>query len=112
MTWLISYTLIENLGWTLLHSVWQFALVAGVLFVILKCIDRGATNVRHFFSVCALFVAIALPITTYLHISNATGFAGKASSITQPDERFQDGTPTNNSIDHVGDWQAISHSQV
>jgi beta-lactamase regulating signal transducer with metallopeptidase domain len=112
MTWLISDTLIENLGWTLLHSIWQFALVAGVLFVILKCIDRGATNVRHFFSVCALFVAIALPIATYLQISKAPGFADKASSIAQPDEQFQDGTLTSNTIDHVRGWQAISRSQV
>src|SRR5215213_7874159 len=112
MTWLISDTLIENLGWTLLHSIWQFALVAGVLFVILKCIDRRATNVRHFFSVCTLFIAMALPITTYLQIAKSSDFVDKASSVARPEEQFQGSTPTGGRIDHFTDLRAISQSQV
>jgi hypothetical protein len=31
-------TLIENLGWTLLHSLWQIALIAFILFLLLRAV--------------------------------------------------------------------------
>ena len=37
--------LIEHLGWTLAHSLWQFALVAVVLWVILNVLRSGSANV-------------------------------------------------------------------
>jgi len=61
--------LIEHLGWTLVHSLWQFALVAVVLWVILNVLRSGPANVRYVLSVGALAFAVALPVATFLQVS-------------------------------------------
>ena len=37
----------ERLGWALLHSLWQGALIAGLLAVALFCLRRSRAAVRH-----------------------------------------------------------------
>ena len=61
--------LIEHLGWTLVHSLWQFALVAVVLWVILNVLRSGPANVRYVLSVGALAFAVVLPVATFLQVS-------------------------------------------
>jgi beta-lactamase regulating signal transducer with metallopeptidase domain/peptidoglycan/xylan/chitin deacetylase (PgdA/CDA1 family) len=61
--------LIENIGWTLIHSVWQIALVALVLFFALRFLQKSTANVRYSVSVLALGAALVLPAATFLNLS-------------------------------------------
>lgn len=92
---LINSKIIENLGWTLLHSFWQIALIAFVLFVILKIVRGLSAHIRYLISVIALVLAVALPIATFVQLA---GNFQKASSH----EEFSQ-------IQNPG--QAIKHSQ-
>src|SRR5215204_5230600 len=69
---LTGSSLIENLGWTLIHSVWQIALVAFVLFLMLRILANVSANVRYAVSVAAMAAAIILPCITFYQLTAAS----------------------------------------
>ncbi len=58
--------LVENLAWTLLHSVWQIGFVSILLFLTLRFISRSKANLRYFVAVFALSLALLLPVGTFI----------------------------------------------
>ncbi len=70
MNWeiLTNSKLIENLGWTLLHSLWQIALIAVVLFLLLRILKNFSANARYLVSVFALAFALVLSAATFVNI--------------------------------------------
>ena len=62
--------LIENLGWTLLHSVWQMALAALLLFLSLRLLARATPNVRYAVSVSMLALTITLPLASFAWLTS------------------------------------------
>ena len=70
----VSPALMRALGWTLLHSLWQGALVAAVLAGALLLLRRQRAEVRYVASAGALVVVVALAgITFGLYFSAGTG---------------------------------------
>ncbi len=67
----INSKIVETIGWTLLHSLWQIALVAFVLFVLLKLLRRFPANGRYWLAVSALVCAVALPALTFYQLNKA-----------------------------------------
>lgn len=72
MNWEIlrNSSLVENLGWTLVHSIWQIGLIAFVLFVVLRTLKDSSANARYLFAVAALGLMLVLPIATFISLSN------------------------------------------
>jgi beta-lactamase regulating signal transducer with metallopeptidase domain len=70
MTWdiFISSKIVENLGWTLLHSVWQIALAALVLFLLLRAFHSASANLRYLLAVFLLAAAFGLPAATFVKL--------------------------------------------
>ena len=64
--------IIENLGWTLLHSLWQIGFVALVLFMALRVLRDFSANLRYTVSVSALILSLILPVTTFVYLSTTT----------------------------------------
>ena len=58
--------LVEALGWTLLHFVWQGTLIAVVAAIILACLRRRSANARYLVACIALLVMALLPTGTFL----------------------------------------------
>lgn len=58
---------LEVLGWSLLHSVWQGALVAAGLWVALRLAPPAAVRVRYAAAVVGLAALLALPALNYRH---------------------------------------------
>lgn len=58
---------VEVLGWSLLHSVWQGALVAAGLWLALRIAPASAVRVRYAASVVALAALLVLPALNYRH---------------------------------------------
>ena len=56
MNWEIftNSKIVENIGWTLLHSFWQIALVAFVLLLLLRVLRSSSANVRYLAAVSPL----------------------------------------------------------
>ena len=80
---LLSTPLAYHLGWTLVHFLWQGALV-GALYACLRFLLRDSEpQSRYWLSLTALTVLAALPVLTFIHqLSNpvaAPGIAGMAA---------------------------------
>jgi hypothetical protein len=74
---LANSQLIENLGWTLLHSIWQLAFIGFWLYLALRAAAKSSANSRYLTSLFALVLALILPVTTFIFLSQ------KTSSVTQ-----------------------------
>ncbi|NJM53569.1 MAG: M56 family metallopeptidase [Blastocatellia bacterium] len=64
--------IIENLGWTLLHSLWQIGFISIVLFSALQVLRDFSANLRYAISVSALILSLILPVATFVYFSTAT----------------------------------------
>ena len=64
----LSQEVVQALGWTILHSLWQGALVALALSVLLLFLNRQSAQVRYFISVTALFTTLALAVITFFSL--------------------------------------------
>jgi beta-lactamase regulating signal transducer with metallopeptidase domain/uncharacterized GH25 family protein len=56
----------HQLGWTLVHSVWEIAAISIVLFVANLCLRGANAKVRYLLAIVALFLCAAGPVTTYI----------------------------------------------
>jgi len=61
---LLSQQMIERLGWTLIHFVWQAATVALLLAAGLRGLRRSSSNVRYVVACMAMALIVALPLVT------------------------------------------------
>ena len=76
---------VERLGHVLVHFVWQGALVAALLAVLLCVLRRHAASVRYAACLAALFVMAALPVATWLVLTPpAAPFAELAVTALPP----------------------------
>ncbi|MDQ3372476.1 MAG: M56 family metallopeptidase, partial [Acidobacteriota bacterium] len=72
MNWemLTNSKLIENLGWTLVHTIWQISLIAFLLSLILRIFKNFSANARYLLAVTALGFAFILPLATFVQLTN------------------------------------------
>lgn len=77
----MNYELIESLGWVLLHSVWQIALVAMLLLVFLRAFAETSTRVRYGVSVFALGISLALSVATFVVMNRNTTVTIQTNSV-------------------------------
>lgn len=61
--------IIENLGWTLLHSLWQISLISAILWIAFRVLRNVSANLRYSISVIALFLAFIIPVLTFVYLS-------------------------------------------
>ena len=97
---LINSSLVENLGWTLAHSLWQISAIAALCFLGLKAARNATANFRYLLACAALFLTLCLPAATFVWFANApaettasafvTKTNGKKIEVKKPvqDERF------------------------
>jgi beta-lactamase regulating signal transducer with metallopeptidase domain/peptidoglycan/xylan/chitin deacetylase (PgdA/CDA1 family) len=116
---------VENLGWTLAHSLWQISFVAALAFVVLKSARKATANFRYLLSCAALFLTIALPAATFVWLEDSKSETALAASALKtkgqtvlPKENLPDENsakieknefPTNanvSSLDSFKTWQA------
>src|SRR5688572_28329332 len=97
----LSQELVQALGWTILHSLWQAALVALALSALLILLNRHSAQVRYFVSVTALFTTLALSVYTFSSLyshpateptqTEVTTFSGLNPTVLAPAEPNSDG---------------------
>ncbi|MGD8500753.1 MAG: M56 family metallopeptidase, partial [Phycisphaerales bacterium] len=66
---IISQEIVQKLGWTLLHFVWQAAAIALLLAILLKVLRRSTANLRYIIACAALGLIVLLPIVTMQLVS-------------------------------------------
>lgn len=64
--WPLSETIVERLGWVLVHSLWQFAVLGLIAAIILRLLRDSSSNARHGLLVLILAAAVVAPVATWL----------------------------------------------
>lgn len=78
----VNSHVVYALGWTLLHSIWQSALIAGMLALSLKLTQRASANTRYIQAVVAIvFCAIISLITFFDYYHSVTSASGILQNI-------------------------------
>lgn len=76
---------IERLGWTLVHSLWQFGLIALVAGALLRALRGHSANLRHGWLVAALAAVTLAPAATWAMLAwNAASVVSVASASDVP----------------------------
>ena len=75
--------LVDQIGWLLIHSLWQFTLIAVAVAVILRALHRAAANVRYATGLVGLAAMVVVPMLTYL-ILPANPFDREAIALNFP----------------------------
>jgi HEAT repeat protein/beta-lactamase regulating signal transducer with metallopeptidase domain len=70
-------SLVDLVGWSLVHSLWEGALIALLLFGFLRLVDPRRSAVRYLASAVALFLVVLLPPIT----ASLAGEAGAQSTL-------------------------------
>ncbi|WP_192822714.1 M56 family metallopeptidase [Rufibacter sp. LB8] len=86
---LLPQAVMHALGWTLLHSLWQGALLAVVLAAVLALMHRHSAATRYYVAGAGLVVLLGLAVITFLQVYEPNGGAylmnhaeGAAGSVT------------------------------
>lgn len=61
---ILSQEIVQKLGWTLLHFIWQAAAVALLLGILLAVLRKSSANLRYIIACTALGLIVLLPIVT------------------------------------------------
>src|SRR5579872_3570055 len=64
-----SQTLVECLGWTLVHFLWQGLVIAALLAGFLRLSRRAAPNCRYLAGCVALLLLAAAPVLTFHYVA-------------------------------------------
>ena len=64
----ISDKLLHALGWTLVHSIWQLVLVAGVLWIALKLARKSPSALSYGMGVGALLISFFVTAATFIYV--------------------------------------------
>lgn len=63
--------MIENIGWLLVHSIWQFALWGLIALILLKCLRRASSATRYATLVGVLLLLTLTPVATWSLLPDA-----------------------------------------
>src|SRR4051794_16703568 len=72
----LSAAFVERLGWVLVHSVWQFALIALAALVLQRVMQRASSATRYWVLLLALVTLMVAPVATWLAIPHKGQDAG------------------------------------
>ena len=61
----------QRIGWTLVHSIWQFALIAMLLALGPRLVRGCSSHLRYGFMLAALCVLAVMPVGTFLVLKSA-----------------------------------------
>ncbi|HEY1402930.1 MAG TPA: M56 family metallopeptidase [Pyrinomonadaceae bacterium] len=81
---LLAHPVLETLGWTLLHFVWQGALVALLYAGVASTLRRATANARYTVACACMFLMLALPVATFFQLDSkatVTIFDGRGAEI-------------------------------
>lgn len=80
---LASDVLVERLGWVLVHSLWQFTLIAFVAAIVVRLLGRRRAAARYAVLVGAMAVLVASPVATWCLQPERVAIAEVAPAVAE-----------------------------
>jgi len=115
---ILTQQIVQKLGWTLLHSVWQAGLIALLLAVVLRFLCKSSANLRYVIACLGLAVIVLLPVVTFYVVpasapaSDTESVAGFPVPVTgKPDEVYDVDMLLQRSVEYTQMLPAISWKQ-
>ncbi|MFQ6035794.1 MAG: M56 family metallopeptidase, partial [Sedimentisphaerales bacterium] len=83
MVWenILSQEIVQKLGWTLLHFVWQAAAVALLLAILLQVLRKSTANLRYIIACLALALIVLLPIVTIQLVPTSASYSERKTEF-------------------------------
>ena len=81
LTRIEAQPLAHALGWTLLHFCWQGAVVAGMLWWVLRLLHGRPSQARYAAACSALLLLVALPVVTFVQLAQDELAASRVAAI-------------------------------
>jgi beta-lactamase regulating signal transducer with metallopeptidase domain len=81
---ILSQEIVQKLGWSLIHLIWQAAAVAVLTAVLLRILRRFSANLRYAVACLALGLMVLLPVVTMQYISGSTQPPAKMEIVQEP----------------------------
>lgn len=79
-----STALVQNLGWLLVHSLWQCTLIAFVTLCIAKAMRRQSSSARYWLYSLALLLVVIAPVATMLAFPQSNDMSLASEQLIQP----------------------------
>ena len=76
----------EALVWTILHSMWQFVIIALGMSFLLKMYQNHKSSVRYYISLVSMFVALLTFVLTFIYFYHD----GKGDVILFPERKLSE----------------------
>ena len=70
-TSVFSQEMIERIGWVLIHSIWQFTLLAIFALVMLQLMHRYSASIRYLLLSAIMFATVVVPVATWLAMGSS-----------------------------------------
>ena len=65
---IFSEELIQAIGWTMIHSLWQGFAVAILMGIVMIGLQKKSSNVRHEFAFFSLFLIFVISLSTFIYL--------------------------------------------
>ncbi len=62
----LSQPMVLRLGWTLVHFIWQAALIAVTVAIVLKCIKKQAATLRYAIASLSLVMVVVAGVVVFI----------------------------------------------
>src|SRR5437762_1368108 len=79
----LSPAFMDRLGWVLVHSVWQFALIALAAMMLERVMRRSSSAARYWALLVALGAMAVAPVATWLAIPDETRAAAALAASNE-----------------------------
>ncbi len=71
----------QALGWSLLHFLWQGALLGGLAWLLLVLLRGASAKARYAVACAALLLMVTAPVLTFLHLRALSGAGPAPESV-------------------------------
>jgi len=78
---LISGPFIDALGWTLVHSIWQGALIASLVAIIMIMLRKGSAKSRYLVYFSSLILILGISVVTFIKVYDPADASGKIATV-------------------------------
>jgi beta-lactamase regulating signal transducer with metallopeptidase domain len=82
--------LVERIGWLLVHTLWQFALIAGLVLVLARLMRRQSAAVHYTLQTAALLLMVVAPVGSWFLLPPGAGRPAAGSAATTDASRVAD----------------------
>ena len=81
MSWLWTSTYAQDIGITLVHSLWQIVLVAAAFAIANRLLAKGSASLRYTIAYATLVIMLAAPLVTLFLMSGTETTSGRVAAI-------------------------------